>query len=375
MNKRRSPFSGLQGAKTGLSSKGFRPRLSLGSLFSQKTFEIFSKISLRILWAFLLLGFAAIFWFTLLGAPAAAPIEGAAPQIYGNQIRDDLSGTLHASLMRAKKSIFIQVFTLSDPSLLKAITKKAKEPISIHIHTDSKEAARLKKKLPKSVLVTAGSKTGLMHRKIVVIDQKEIWLGSANLTWESLKMNANLILGFSSPELAQYFHAPPADGHGEFHFEGQPIEFWLLPESLDADRKLLAQIEQAKKCLRVAMFTFTRQDFADALIRAKNRGVNVQVAIDRGAGLGAGKYVTQKLQEAGIALKLSKGPQILHHKFVWIDPETDQSRVILGSCNWTKAAFSKNSELLIQLPFLTVDQEVAMHKIWNCSWENAEVLR
>ena len=44
---------------------------------------------------------------------------------------------------------------------------------------------------------------------------------------------------------------------------------------------ILREIEQAKKELLVAVYAFTRDDLAQALVQAKKRGVVVQVVVDR----------------------------------------------------------------------------------------------
>ena len=44
---------------------------------------------------------------------------------------------------------------------------------------------------------------------------------------------------------------------------------------------ILREIEQAKKELLVAVYAFTNDDLAGALVQAKKRGVAVQVVIDR----------------------------------------------------------------------------------------------
>ena len=42
-----------------------------------------------------------------------------------------------------------------------------------------------------------------MHQKVIVIDKKQIWLGSANLTNESLNLHNNLVSGLYHPDIAE----------------------------------------------------------------------------------------------------------------------------------------------------------------------------
>ena len=53
--------------------------------------------------------------------------------------------------------------------------------------------------------------------------------------------------------------------------------------------------------------------------------------------------------------------QLLHHKFILIDDQT----LLVGSANWTKAAFYKNSDCFLILHNLTDDQKTFMNRLWT----------
>ena len=38
-----------------------------------------------------------------------------------------------------------------------------------------------------------------MHRKVLLVDGEEVWLGSANMTRDSLRMHGNLMVGIKDP--------------------------------------------------------------------------------------------------------------------------------------------------------------------------------
>lgn len=121
-------------------------------------------------------------------------------------------------------------------------------------------------------------------------------------------------------------------------------------------------ISKAEKSINVAMFTIessiAKQDskpnqLIDALIEAKNRGVEVEVILDqnidfvRGRGLlrpargGArNDKVYKRLKEAGIKVYYDEPARYTHAKVVIID----QKIVILGSTNWTESSFDNNIE-------------------------------
>ncbi|NBP21731.1 MAG: hypothetical protein EBV36_07585 [Burkholderiaceae bacterium] len=97
------------------------------------------------------------------------------------------------------------------------------------------------------------------------------------------------------------------------------------------------------------------------LITAKKRGVDISIVVDMHSGLGASAKMVAELKNAGIKILLSQGVQLLHHKFVYIDGQT----LITGSANWTKAAFTKNSDCLIILHNLSQEQKTFMNRLWR----------
>ena len=120
-------------------------------------------------------------------------------------------------------------------------------------------------------------------------------------------------------------------------------------------------MRHANQTIRVAIFTLTHPSLIDELILAHRRGVEVTLVIDMHSGLGASAQAVQALQKAGIKILFSQGVQLLHHKFVYIDEQL----LLTGSANWTKAAFTKNSDCLILLHNLTQEQKSFMNYLWK----------
>lgn len=118
--------------------------------------------------------------------------------------------------------------------------------------------------------------------------------------------------------------------------------------SLDAkqnDKELIALINAAHSHIYFAIYEFTLQDVADALVAAKARGVDVQGLVDSGESASSyDKPVIQKLLTAGIPVEREKHPDgngIMHIKALVTD-----SAYAIGSYNWTGSATSENDELL-----------------------------
>ena len=59
---------------------------------------------------------------------------------------------------------------------------------------------------PDLEVVTRNEGEGHLHHKILVVDGKEIWIGSANFTTSAYETQENLMVRFVSAELGQYLH-------------------------------------------------------------------------------------------------------------------------------------------------------------------------
>jgi cardiolipin synthase A/B len=282
-------------------------------------------------------------------------------QLYSNQTRHDIKLIYTQALNSAHRSIFLSVYGITDPQILAVLRKKAAENLSISLEYDSSASGPLKKLLPPSVNITAVKSSGLMHRKIVLIDKTQVFLGSANLTTSSLRHHANLIVGIDDPSLAAFLECPTATSYF-FEIQGQKGELYLFPDpEKNGLSRLISQIDGAKNKIAIAMFTLTHPEIAEALLRAHRRKVAISIAIDAFTARGASKKTITRLGQEGIKIFLSQGRELLHHKWAVID----QQVLIMGSANWTKAAFNKNHDFLFFLSPLEEKQQCFLNQLWD----------
>ncbi len=108
--------------------------------------------------------------------------------------------------------------------------------------------------------------------------------------------------------------------------------------------QLLRLIEASRFSIDLALFQFSSRPLAEAIRRARERGVQVRAILD------GHRESDQAGVDAGIAFssgelrrldgKSGKGRGIMHHKFALFD----HARVITGSFNWTSGAEYVNYE-------------------------------
>lgn len=121
-------------------------------------------------------------------------------------------------------------------------------------------------------------------------------------------------------------------------------EVFFCPEDNCADN-LIGKIDSANSSIDVAIYSFTHDEIADALIRAKEKGVQVRVLADFTQA--QNRYSEdERLEKSGVQVKIvNKGSGIMHNKFIVIDG----TLVGTGSFNYSRNGDESNHENLIFL--------------------------
>ncbi len=290
--------------------------------------------------------FLIVFYTFLIGAALSPtlPTPGSPLIFYSNQQRDDFRLLLQKAFRQAISSINIIVYAITDPLLIKKLYQRAREGVEVQIAYDHSSGST---SFTPPLTASPVKAKGLMHRKIVVIDESLVFLGSVNMTTASLILHDNLSVGIYHPPLAQFINKPGSTTF-DFFLRDQPCRLWLLPDPT-ALPYLKEQLKQARSSIFLAMFTLTHPELLELLVEAHQRGIQVTVAVDSYTARGASRKAVKYLLSHQIQVVCNQGLQLLHYKWAYID----RSHVILGSTNWTKAAFVKNQDCLLFLKSLT----------------------
>ncbi|MBI5824160.1 MAG: hypothetical protein HZB18_09050 [Chloroflexi bacterium] len=142
------------------------------------------------------------------------------------------------------------------------------------------------------------------------------------------------------------------------------------PEVLSGsiEEKLIGFINNAQTSIHIASFEFNLTPVAEALIAAKNRGVDVKWMTDDKFGLEAdtqpehGQFTL--MSAAGIEVKDDAGRSAYMHNKFWI---FDQQIIWTGSTNITiRGIFENNSNVLvIRSPEIAYAYEREFQEMWN----------
>lgn len=133
-------------------------------------------------------------------------------------------------------------------------------------------------------------------------------------------------------------------------------------------QEIVSEIDKAKDYVYVAMYFFTSRPIAQALILAKDRGVDVKVCLDKEQP--TYEYSKSRfLENKDINIKLIGGSGIMHNKFCIIDDHI----TITGSYNWTARADLENDEnlLIIESKEIARIYKEQFNKFWNGTFIDA----
>lgn len=107
---------------------------------------------------------------------------------------------------------------------------------------------------------------------------------------------------------------------------------------------LLEEAESAVSTIDLTVREITSLDMANALLKAKGRGVRVRVIADSKQAKMRSSQITSLINQ-GIAVKVFRGKDhgVMNHRFVIFDGK----RVVTGSFEWSEASERRNYENIL----------------------------
>lgn len=109
---------------------------------------------------------------------------------------------------------------------------------------------------------------------------------------------------------------------------------------MNCTNQIVQSIDSAIKNVWVQAYSFTSRPIGKALVNAKERGVDVKIILDKSALSGGHEGAARYFKRHGIPIWIDNQPAIAHNKVIIVD----QTKVITGSFNFTRAAQQNNAE-------------------------------
>ena len=137
--------------------------------------------------------------------------------------------------------------------------------------------------------------------------------------------------------------------------------FLILPSSLYPDTKVffspkggctnevITHINNAQKTIDIAIYSFTSEPIAQALVKVEDRGVQIRILMDKQQAKGRySKFSFLANNEVPVCLDKHSGS--MHNKIAIIDSVV----LLTGSFNWSRNAEERNEENLLVIDDLEI---------------------
>lgn len=119
--------------------------------------------------------------------------------------------------------------------------------------------------------------------------------------------------------------------------------YYFARQTPNVDQQLIKVIDSSKSTLDIAIYSLTKKSIVDAIIKAKDRGINVEIITDKIESSSKSEKAELSLLKAkSIPIKINKHSGLMHLKMTVTD-----SIVTTGSYNYTANATNENDEVLV----------------------------
>ena len=283
--------------------------------------------------------------------------------IYGIDGQPEINNALLQAQKRGVKIRWVYDTDKNGTTIYKESLALAKQLQNNRRDIDYNDEIKQKENVKDANIKDSNIKDSIMHNKFFIFDNNKVWTGSANISHTDLSgFNANSAVLITSAKIAEIYKTEFEQMYkGKFHIYKEKtsdninllgdskIAVYFSPQDKIITNRIIKLIDSAKTYIYVPVFVVTHKDFNSALIRAKNRGVDVKIIVD--ATSAGQKYSSVKfLRENKILVKAENRAGKMHMKSIIIDDKY----TIIGSMNFTKSGERYNDEnvLIIENPKL-----------------------
>ena len=284
-------------------------------------------------------------------------------------------------LLRAQQQVDVAAFALDAEPIVNALIDLEQQGKVLRVVTDdeNEDLESIRRLRRHGTSVITDDRSGLMHNKFIVIDQRYIWTGSLNYTSNGAYCNNNNLVRLDSPELAENFNAeldemyierafgptsPDRTPRKSVRINGVRIDNYFASEETIAPI-VAGLVEVAEEEILFMAFSFTHEEIGEAMLAQAAQGVAVRGVFETVGSETPYSYYPP-MAEAGLptlAVRQDGNPQIMHHKVIIIDRDI----VLLGSFNFTTNADRRNDEnmLVVHDPEFAGYFVAEFELVWN----------
>ena len=292
---------------------------------------------------------------------------------------DDSSKPILDAINDATRSLRVKMFVFSDPALLRATIAAKRRGVKVRVMLNpERRSGERDNEATRRALTHAGIDVSdanpafdLTHEKSMVVDDKSAFVKSLNWTTKNLTETRDYaVITERKHDVAEIVDGFEADWHREsFTPRRQGHLIWC--PGLGRDR-ICDFIDEAKHRLFVQNERYQDAVIIERLVRAKRRGVKVQIMTRPPHSLKRDKLVEgvgglRILDDLGVKVHKLKHLK-LHGKMLLADGVA----AIIGSINFAAGSLDDRRELAIEVR----DDHVVdrLHKTAEQDWEHSHPL-
>jgi len=298
---------------------------------------------------------------------------------------DGIDAPLASAIDAAERSLDIAAFELNSKLLYEAILAAQRRGVTARIVTDDRHGleddsnTELRDLRAVGVPIVADNRSGLMHNKFIIVDERAVWTGSWNYTLNGTYRNNNNVLVLESAGAAAAYKTEFEEmfERGEFGARSSndgiisiggnagEISIIFAPEANEI-AALRAAIGAAQSSIRFMSFVFSLDELAGAMIEKMTDPDFVLRGVFEERNSRASWSQLPALYCAGAQVRQDGNRYILHHKVIIIDDDT----VITGSFNFSNSAAQDNDENIV----IIRDKVIASLYLeeWRRIWDSAK---
>ncbi len=277
---------------------------------------------------------------------AIGQLSGAPSSVEGVLILpEDGPDALIEELDAARTSISIEIYLLTDDSVLSALFRARDRGVAVRVLLEKDPYGGSNQQPEVFETLTEGGiqvrwNTAAMrfsHVKLIVVDQQVAMIMNLNLTYSALTRNRELAVITTDP--AQVEHASrifERDWQGK---DGEiPGPLTLSPDT--SRETIIGLIDSAHETLDIYAEVITDTGFVAAVKSAIDRGVRVRIVMSQAYGENLLTEPVGELVRHGAELHTLANPYI-HAKLILVDG----ARAFIGSQNYTSTSMDLNREV------------------------------
>jgi phosphatidylserine/phosphatidylglycerophosphate/cardiolipin synthase-like enzyme len=267
---------------------------------------------------------------------------------------------LASAIDAAVESVEVAAYQLNLWSIRDALLRAHQRGVAVRLvtETDNLDEEEVLELQLAGVSIRSDQRGALMHHKFVVIDSREVWTGSMNLTVNGAYRNNNNLIRLNAPWIADQYLEEFAEMFTEDRFGALSLAGFPYPARAIGDSKaevlfspddqvagrIVELLGGAQNSIHIMAYNLTFDQITEVVLERAAAGVAVYAVFDEGQANNQGSDVA-RLREAGLDVVLDGNPRKMHHKVIVVDGEL----VITGSYNFSLSAEERNDENVLIL--------------------------